>query len=114
MSTTFGLALDLRDDPELIARYRARHRAVPNDVEARLLDAGVERMAIFNTGNRLFMVLVLPDGADPATAFSGLGDDPAYAAWDEEMRGLQVPVPSAKPGELWSVMDRVYELQARP
>jgi L-rhamnose mutarotase len=110
--TTFALALDLRDDPALIARYRARHEAVPPAVEARLLEAGVQRMEIYNTGNRLFMVLVLPDGANPGTAFAGLDDDPAYAAWDQEMRELQVPVPSARPGELWSAMDRVYALEA--
>jgi L-rhamnose mutarotase len=109
--TTFALALDLRDDPELIARYRARHQAVPAAVEARLLGAGVERLDIYGTGNRLFMVLELPDGADPGTAFAGLNDDPAYAAWDAEMRELQVPVPSARPGELWSSMEHLYRLE---
>lgn len=109
--TTLVLALDLRDDPESIAKYRARHQAVPAVVEARLLDAGVERMEIFNTGNRLFMILTLAAGADPTTAFAELTDDPDYAAWDHEMREMQVPVPSARPGELWSVMERVYALE---
>ncbi len=110
--TTFALALDVQDDPKSIAMYRARHRAVPAVVEARLIDAGVERMEIFNTGNRLFMVLTLADGLDPATAFVGLTDDSEYAAWDHAMRTLQVPVPSAQPGELWSVMECVYALRA--
>src|SRR5256885_10819639 len=44
---TYGMALDLRDDPLLIARYKKEHAEVWPEVVARLRDIGVTEMKIF-------------------------------------------------------------------
>lgn len=108
---TFGLALDLRDDPDVVARYRDLHRNVPVEVQAGLQDAGVEGMEIFVSGSRLFMYLTVREGVDPRTDFARLSAIPGYAAWDDLMRSLQVPVPAARPDEWWAVMDRVFDMR---
>ena len=59
--------LDLKDDPELIARYRQWHApgAVPAAINASIRDAGIEALEIFLAGNRLFMVLTPGPAFDP-------------------------------------------------
>jgi L-rhamnose mutarotase len=107
---TFGLTLALRDDPGSIARYREEHRDVWPGVMTQLRAVGVERMEIFLSGRRLFMHLVVREGFDPVVDFARLSQDPISVEWDALMRTLQEPVPEARPGEWWSVMERVFDL----
>ena len=55
------LALDLRDDPGLIARYEAHHRAVWPEVLAHLRAHGVRELEIFRLGTRLVMLMETDD-----------------------------------------------------
>jgi L-rhamnose mutarotase len=113
----FGMTLLLRDDPDVIERYREHHGAVPPVVTARLRAIGIDHMEIFLTGRRLFMHFSAPDDFDPARDFASLTDDPAYVPWDDLMRTFQERVPEARPGEWWHVMEEVFDLdwpQHRP
>jgi L-rhamnose mutarotase len=53
----YCLALDLADDPRLIAEYEAHHRQVWPEIERSIRAAGIERLEIYRAGNRLFMVM---------------------------------------------------------
>ncbi|HEX8037789.1 MAG TPA: L-rhamnose mutarotase, partial [Chryseosolibacter sp.] len=57
----YYLALDLKDDPRLIAEYEAHHRAVSEEILKSIRDSGVERMELFRAGNRLFMIMEVSD-----------------------------------------------------
>jgi L-rhamnose mutarotase len=53
----YCLALDLKDDPTLIAEYEKYHQnGWPENLKA-IKDAGIEVMDIYRTGNRLFMIM---------------------------------------------------------
>ena len=106
----YGLALDLRDDPGLIARYRAEHTHAWPEVLDRLRAVGITEMRIFLLGRRLFMYCETRDGFDPATDFARANDDPTYRKWDELMRTMQERVHDAKPGEWWAMMELVFDL----
>ena len=108
----YGMALDLRDDPNLIARYRKEHQAAWPKVLARLREIGVTEMRIFLLGRRMFMYCETKDGFDPATDFARANDDPTYQKWDELMRTMQERVPEAKPNEWWARMELVFDLSA--
>src|SRR5207245_41723 len=95
----YGMALDLRDDPQLIARYKKEHAEVWPEVVARLRDIGVTEMKIFLLGRRMFMYCETRDGFDPANDFARSNDDPTYKKWDELMRTMQQRVDEARPGE---------------
>lgn len=110
---TFAMALDLIDDPRVIAQYEAHHRAVWPEVLAALRRTGLADMKIFRSGCHLFMVMTAPEGFDPARAFRDYARDPAVKRWDELMRGLQRPVPHARPGDWWTPIPCVFDL-ARP
>ena len=54
---TFGMALDLIDDPDVISEYCEYHRNVWPDVIEGLSLIGINEMKIFLGGNRLFMYI---------------------------------------------------------
>ena len=64
----FARALNLKDNPELIARYKEHHRQVWPEVLSVLKDAGITRMRIFLKGRRMFMYCEARDDYDPARA----------------------------------------------
>ena len=43
----YALALDLKEDPALIAEYEAMHRKVWPEILASIKDAGIGKMEIF-------------------------------------------------------------------
>jgi len=106
----FAQAIDLKNDPALIAEYVAHHRAVWPEVTAALRRIGIRSMRIFLTGNRLFMCFEAPDGFDPARDFQAYASDPRAALWDQTMRAYQVRIPSAAHGGWWQPMDCVFDL----
>ena len=57
------LALDLKDDPALIAEYERLHQNIWPQISAHLRGHGVLDMQIWRLGTRLFMVM---DTACPA------------------------------------------------
>ena len=108
----YGMALDLRDDPALIARYKKEHAEVWPDVVTRLREIGVTEMKIFLLGRRMFMYCETRDGFDPGRDFARSNDDPTYRRWDDLMRTMQERVPEAKPSEWWARMELVFDLSA--
>jgi L-rhamnose mutarotase len=107
---TFGLTLNLQDDPAKIAEYRRQHQAVWPEVTARLRECGVQQMQIFLRGTRMFMYLLTDDTFDPATDFAHINEDPASARWNALMADLQVRSPEANPDEWWAPMELAFDL----
>ena len=107
---TYGMALDLKDDPEIRAKYVEYHRAVWPDVLAGLGGVGITGMKIFLHGNRLFMYFETDDYFVPERDFARYMDTGRAREWDELMRTFQQPVPGASPGDWWSEMDQVFDL----
>jgi L-rhamnose mutarotase len=107
---TFGLTLNLQDDPDKIAAYRKFHQAVWPEVTARLRACGVQRMQIFLRGRRMFMYLMTDDRFDPSHDFARINDDPTSARWNALMADLQERAPEASPDDWWAVMEPVFDL----
>jgi L-rhamnose mutarotase len=53
----YCLALDLKDDPKLIAEYEAYHKKIWPEIETSIKDAGITNLEIYRIGTRLFMIL---------------------------------------------------------
>lgn len=56
-SRRYCLALDLKDDPVLIAEYKRYHEKIWPEIEKSIREAGIENMEIYLLGNRLFMIM---------------------------------------------------------
>lgn len=104
----FALALDLQEDPTLIAEYEAYHRAVWPEIERSITDAGITALEIFRVENRLVMII------EATEAFSFEAKAAADAAnakvqeWEQLMWKYQRAVPGGAPGEKWRLMTRIY------
>ena len=61
-------ALDLKDDPALIAEYERWHTpdCIWPEIVVSIREAGVLDLEIFRTGNRLVLVMDVPEGFDGA------------------------------------------------
>jgi L-rhamnose mutarotase len=108
-------AVDLHDDPELIARYKAWHEAgaPPAAVTAAIRADGVRELEIWNVGDRMFMIIELGPGFDADAKRRRDAGNPDVQAWDALMRTFQKPLPFA-PDRTWVEMERIYALSEQP
>ena len=105
-------ALDLKDDPALIAEYERWHApgSVWPEILVSIKSSGIKALDIYRTGNRLFMVMEV--GADFTFAKKTASDaaDPRVQGWEDLMWRFQQPLPWAKEGEKWVLMEKMFEL----
>jgi L-rhamnose mutarotase len=107
---TFGLTLLLKDDPEVIARYKRYHREPWPEVVSRLKEVGITEMRIYLIGRRLFMYMEAVDSFDPARDYPKLDELPRYHEWNELMSTMQERAPEASPSDWWALMEQVFDL----
>lgn len=103
-------ALDLNDDPALIAAYDKWHTRVWPEVLEHLRAQGITRCEIHRAGNRLFMIVESTTGA--ATDGGGSALPPRVQEWEDLMATFQQPLPFAKEGEKWVLMERIFDWSA--
>lgn len=105
------LALDLKDDPRLIADYEAHHRAVWPEVIDHLRTNGVRDLEIFRLGTRLVMLMETDDDLfDPAAMAAAERGDPKVQAWEELMWKFQEATPWTPPDVKWTPMQSIFRL----
>src|SRR5207249_55841 len=95
---SYGLTLLLKDDADVIDRYKRYHREAWPEVIARLKEIGIIEMKIFLIGRRLFMYMEAVDGFDPDRDFPKLNELPRYREWDVLMSSMQERVPEGEKG----------------
>lgn len=106
----YCLALDLKDDPALIAEYRRYHEDVWPEIKASIRDAGIEQMEIYLVGNRMFMIIDVLDSFSFAAKAAADAANPRVQEWEALMWQFQLPLPFAQPGEKWLPMEKVFAL----
>jgi L-rhamnose mutarotase len=105
------LALDLKDDAELIAAYEARHRAVWPEVLEHLRRHGVLGMQIWRLGTRMVMVMSTDDAIyDSQRMRVDTENDPVIRKWEELMWTFQAPTPWTPKGQKWAPMTCVFDV----
>lgn len=110
----FAMTLNLKDDPDSIARYKEYHRNVWPDVSSGLRSVGIEKMKIFLLGTRLFMYLEAADDFDLTSDFAKYQNSEKAAEWDALMRDFQERVPEAEDDEWWAGMEEVFDIDWFP
>lgn len=108
----YCLALDLKDDPLLIAEYERWHKrenAWPEIMDS-ITGAGITNMEIYRTGNRLFMIMETDATFNPQKKAANDAANPKVQEWEALMWKFQEPLPWAKGGEKWIQMDKIFQL----
>lgn len=104
------LALDLVDDPQLIAEYEDYHRNVWPEIKKSITDSGIQNMEIYRAGNRLFMIMEVNDTFSFDRKGAMDAANPKVQEWEQLMWKYQQALPVAKPGEKWILMDKIFSL----
>ena len=105
------LAIDLKDDPEIIRAYVAHHQAVWPEVLESLRKAGIADMEIHMLGRRL--VMIVEAEKDVRSAFAAhVASHPRVAKWEALMKSMQQPAPGSNHGEWWAEMQPIFRLNA--
>ena len=106
----YCLALDLKNDEQLIAEYEIWHRQVWPEIIESIKSSGITEMEIYRAGNRLFMIMHTSN--DFSFEQKSLMDtnNAKVQEWELLMWNYQQKLPFAKPGEKWVPMEKIFSL----
>jgi L-rhamnose mutarotase len=107
----YCLALDLKNDPALIAEYERWHQAIWPEIRQSILEAGIVVMDIYRFGNRLFMIMETDDSFSFERKAAMDKENPMVQEWEQLMWKYQQGIPGADKGEKWVLLDRIFSLQ---
>lgn len=106
----YCLALDLKNDPELIAAYEAHHQAVWPEILESIHAAGIEKLDIYRVGNRLFMIMEVNESFSFEAKNNADAANAKVQEWETLMWQYQQALPFAQSGEKWLLMDQIFSL----
>ncbi|WP_259015116.1 L-rhamnose mutarotase [Emticicia fluvialis] len=107
----FCLALDLKDDPALIAEYEVYHERIWPEIAASIREAGIMDMEIYRISNRLFMIMETKDDFSFERKAEMDATNAKVQEWETLMWKYQQALPVAKPGEKWIFTDKIFDLK---
>lgn len=107
------LALDLKDDPKLIADYEEYHKSVWPEVLNSIQNSGIIHMEIYRISNRLFMIIEVDDTFSFEKKSQMDADNVKVQEWEVLMWEYQQALPIAKHGEKWLPMEKIFDFSAK-
>jgi L-rhamnose mutarotase len=108
----YCLALDLKDDAQLIAEYEQLHQKIWPEIEATIIDSGIVSMEIYRIDIRLFMIMETTDDFSFEAKNKADAENPKVQEWENFVWKYQQALPMAKEGEKWLLMNKIFDLKA--
>lgn len=105
----FCLALDLKDEAQLISEYENYHKAVWPEILQSITDSGITNMEIYRVSNRLFMIMETTDTFSFEAKSKADASNEKVQEWEKLMWNYQQALPTAKEGEKWMLMEKIFE-----
>lgn len=106
----YCFALDLKEDELLIKEYEKYHQHVWPEIITSIKEAGIEELEIYRVANRLFMIMVTNEHFSFDKKSAGDAVNTKVQEWETLMWKYQQALPTAKPGEKWMLMNKIFEL----
>jgi L-rhamnose mutarotase len=107
----YCLTLDLKDDPSAIAEYKRYYEKIWTEIRDSISGSGVIDMEIYLLGKRLFMILDVSESFSFAAKAAADAANPKVQEWEALMGRFQQPLPESRPGQRWTLMERIFSLQ---
>jgi L-rhamnose mutarotase len=111
MNRRYCLTLDLKNDPALIEEYKRHHQKIWPEITKSIRDSGIKDMEIYLLGTRMFMIMEVNEGFAFDEKSELDRNNPRVQQWEQLMWKFQQPLPGARPGEKWLLMERVFKLE---
>jgi|SRR5579871_3096961 len=112
MSRRFCFAVDLKDDPALIAEYWKCQEKIRPEITHGLKGSDIEDLEIYLRGTRMFMIMEVNQSFSFEQKAKADENNPKMQAWEQLMWRFQQALAEARPGEKSLRMERFFELQA--
>jgi L-rhamnose mutarotase len=106
----YTLTLDLVNDPAIISEYEAYHREVWPEIKKSIFDSGITSMEIYRVENRLFMIIETDESFSFDKKKAMDDANPKVQEWEKLMWKFQQPLPFAKPGQKWVLLEKIFSL----
>ena len=106
----YCLALDLKDDENLIHEYEPYHQNVWPEIIASIKNAGVTDLEIYRISNHLFMIMETDESFSFERKNAMDNANPKVQEWEALMWKYQQALPVAMPGEKWVLMNKIFDL----
>lgn len=107
----YCLALDLIDDDDLIKVYEQWHENIWPEIHESITSSGIEQMEIYRVSNRLFMIMDVNESFSFNAKAEADDANEKVQEWEKLMWNFQQPLPFAKPGEKWVLMNKIFSLK---
>jgi L-rhamnose mutarotase len=104
--------LDLKNDAEIIARYRDAHsksKAWPEIIRG-IREVGILEMEMYIHENKVFMIVETPLDFDWDSAMNRLARLPRQQEWEDYVAALQGCDQGMTSTDKWHLMDRMFYL----
>jgi len=108
----YCLTLDLKDDPKLIAEYKKYHEKIWPEITKSIKGSGIVDLEIYLLEPRMFMIMEVNDKFSFEAKSKADAANPKVQEWEQLMWKFQQPLPQAKPGQKWMLMDRIFKLES--
>jgi len=108
--TRYCFALDLKDDPQLIAAYEQYHQSVWPEIITSIKEAGIKVLDIYRVANRLFMIMEVGEDFSFEKKAALDAKNEIVLQWEKLMWEYQQALPTAQPGEKWVLMQKIFTL----
>lgn len=107
----YCLTVDLINDPQLIAEYEAHHERIWPEIQASIKDLGINSMEIYRYENRLFMIMETTASFSFEAKAAADASNEKVQEWEALMWNYQQALPTAKKGEKWMLMKKIFDLK---
>jgi L-rhamnose mutarotase len=109
----YCLTVELKNDPELIARYEAYHRDAWPEILQSLTDSGILSMQIYRLMTRMFMIIETSEDFSFERKSVMDAANLKVQEWEAIMGKFQQSLPGFDPEDpwKWKLMDKVFEFQ---
>ncbi|HOZ97467.1 MAG TPA: L-rhamnose mutarotase [Niabella sp.] len=106
----YCLAVDLKNDEKLIVEYEQYHEKIWPEIEQSILESGITNLEIYRIENRLFMIMEVDDSFSFERKQEMDTANTKVQEWELLMWNYQQALPTAKSGEKWILMKKIFQL----
>ncbi len=108
----YCLTLDLKNDAALIAEYKKHHEKIWPEITRSIKGSGIVDLEIYLLGARMFMIMEVNDKFSFEAKSKADAANPKVQEWEQLMWKFQQPLPQARPGEKWMLMEKIFKLES--